>query len=151
MLRRSLMAGVAGTTLLLLAGCASKPLFGPMPEGKNALLKRFKAAANREMARLDLAYKNIDSMYQVMDNSKRRLQIVEDDLKRLEEHHERLRKVMEQADAVRPQIESEELKAAFEKYVAALKAVADAPAGELTDDRIAAWQEAAAEMEPLVD
>ena len=149
MFRRTLIAGFAASATLIVAGCA-KPVLGPLPEGKNALLKRFKAAANKEMARLDLGYKNIDSMAQIMGGA-RRAEIARDDYERLKEHHERLKKVMKEVGNVRAEIKDQALLEAFDRYVKALSAVADAPVGELTDDMILQWQNAAADMEPLVD
>lgn len=149
MFRRTLIVGFVSGAALVVAGCA-KPVLGPMPEGNNALLKRFKAAANKEMARLDLGYKNIDSMSQIMGGA-RRAEIVRDDYERLKEHHERLKKVMKEVNSVRAQIQDDALRAAFDRYVKALNAVADAPVGELTDDMILDWQNAAADMEPLVN
>lgn len=149
MFRRTLIAGFAAGTVLSIAGCASNVL-GPVPQGKYPLLKRFKAAANKEMARLDLAYKNIDSMSMVLGGARQKA-IVKDDYERLVEHHERLQKVMKEVDKVRAELDNDELRQAFEAYVKTLKAVADVPAGELTDDMILDWQTAGGNLEPLVD
>ncbi len=151
MFRRALIAGFAASAVLVVSGCASKPVLGPVPQGKNPLLKRFKAAANREMARLDLAYKNIDSMFQVLGDGERRKAIVRDDYERLQEHHERLKKVMKEVDNVRAEIDNDELRQAFEAYVKTLETVANAPVGDLTDDMILDWQTAGGNLEPLVD
>ncbi len=135
---------------MTLSGCA-QPVLGVTPEGKYPLLKRFKAAANREMARMDLAYKNIDSMLQVSGDTSRRKAIAKDDYERLQTHHARLKTAMKEVQSVREELDNDALKAAFEEYVQALQTVADLPAGELTDEMISNWQDAAGNLEPLVD
>lgn len=152
MLRRTFLAAGLCVGTLTMVGCASSgPKIGAVPEGANGLLKQFKAAANLVVARLDLAYQNIASYSELTSPNVERLNLTEGDLKDLNKHYKNLAKLLQGVEPVIDSVEGEQERACFIDYVNALRAITDHPVGELTGDRIAAVQKAAAALELVLD